>query len=141
MSVFADSSAIVKLYVDEQGASRVRDIAAMYVSELALVEIPAALWRKHRLGALPASDVAVLLRAFENDYLGMAGRLVPVAPRREVLEAAARAAGIHGLRAYDAVQLATAAVVREVDPECSGFVCFDHELLEAAVREGFEALP
>jgi predicted nucleic acid-binding protein len=141
VNVFADSSAIVKLYVDETGAEHIRALDAMYVSVLARVEVPAALWRKHRMGALTAPEVAHLVRAFDDDYLDPAGRLAPAALTPDVLDAAARAAGVHGLRAYDAVQLATAIAVRTADPQCSQFACFDHDLRGAALHEGFIALP
>ncbi|MDR1295349.1 MAG: type II toxin-antitoxin system VapC family toxin [Bifidobacteriaceae bacterium] len=139
--VFADSSAIVKLYADESGAVQIRELNAMYVSELARVEVPAALWRKHRMGALTASGVVHLLRAFDDDFLGAAGCLAPVALTPAILDAAARATGIHGLRAYDAVHLATAAAVRTADPQCSHFACFNNDLRVAALREGFTPLP
>ena len=45
MTTFADSSAPVKLYADEQGAEAVRGLTAIAVSQLALVEVPAALRR------------------------------------------------------------------------------------------------
>jgi hypothetical protein len=49
-AVFADPSAIVKLYADEVGAEAVRAAAPTIISQLARVEVPTALWRKHRMG-------------------------------------------------------------------------------------------
>ncbi len=46
MSVFADSSALVKLYADESDHELVRRIDVLIVSQVARVEVPAALWRK-----------------------------------------------------------------------------------------------
>lgn len=53
MSCFADSSALVKLYADEAGRAEVITVetATMLVSDLARVEVPAALWKKHRAGS------------------------------------------------------------------------------------------
>jgi uncharacterized protein len=70
MAVFADSSALVMLYADEAGADVVWPLSSLIISQLARVEVPAALWRKHRLGELPAVDTAILIAAFEADYLG-----------------------------------------------------------------------
>lgn len=61
VAAFADSSAVVKLYAEEPGADLVRDLPLLVVSQAARVEVPAALWRKHRMGELPAADAAVQL--------------------------------------------------------------------------------
>ena len=61
MSVFADSSALVKRYADEPGADEVRALPLLVVCALARVEVPAALWRKVRTGQLSAPDAAVQL--------------------------------------------------------------------------------
>jgi predicted nucleic acid-binding protein len=45
------------------------------------------------------------------------------------------------LRAYDAVQLATALAVRAADPGVKEFVAFDRGLCEAAGVEGFVVTP
>lgn len=136
MTVFADSSALVKLYADEEGHERVRALDAMVVSAIARVEAPAALWRKNRLGELTASDARLLVRAFEFDLASSGGRLVALPLTNEILETAAELTATHGLRADDAVQLASARAARLIEPECSTFAAFDGELTEAAVREG-----
>src|SRR5690606_27691781 len=63
MSVFADSSAVVKLYADESGSTDIRSLEAMYVSQLCRVEVPSALWRKSRLGELAAENARILVTA------------------------------------------------------------------------------
>ena len=50
--VFADSSALVKLYADEPGHEQVRQPMHLVVAQLARVEVPSAIWRKQRLGEL-----------------------------------------------------------------------------------------
>jgi uncharacterized protein len=141
--VFADSSAIVKLYADESGAETVRELSPLIISQLARVEIPAALWRKHRLDELSLADVTVLISAFEADYFGTdqePARFLVIAATASILDEAAQLAGIHGLRAYDAVQLASAcSALREVT-EGMRFAAFDQALIAAAGREGFELL-
>lgn len=146
MSVFADSSAVVKLYADEAGHREIRALTTMAVSELARVEVPAALWRKHRMGQLSVESASILVRAFEADYSpGGDGdgdtALIPVAVSSVLLENAAALVSTHGLRAYDAVQLSTALAARAADPECSVFAAFDDQLREAAAKSGFELLP
>lgn len=141
MSAFADSSAVVKLYADEHGHALVRDLPVVVVSQLARVEVPAACWRKYRMGQLTPDQVTVLVAAFEADYFGAPDeqpRFAVVAADASILDSAARLVAIHGLRAYDAVQLASALAVRLVDPECRTFVAFGAELTAAAAAEGFD---
>lgn len=142
-ALFADSSALVKLYADETGAEAIQKLSPLVISQLARVEVPAALWRKHRLKQLSRADVTLLLSAFEADYFGTVeepARFLVIAATGSVLDDAAQLAGVHGLRAYDAVQLASAcATLREV-PEGVCFAAFDQDLLAAAAREGFQLL-
>jgi hypothetical protein len=58
-----------------------------------------------------------------------------------LLESAARMTGVHGLRAHDAVQLASACAVQEADPECDRFAYFGASLRRAAAAEGFSIVP
>lgn len=142
-AAFADSSAIVKLYADETGAAAVRRLRLVTVSQIARVEVPAALWRKHRLGELSPTDVSLLVAAFEADWFGTEAddpRFVVVALTPLVLEEAARLVGVHGLRAYDGVQLASAGAARDAAGGDVAFVAFDTRLREAATNEGLEVL-
>ena len=144
MSVFADSSALVKLYADEAGAGEVRALRAVAVSQLCRVEVPAALWAKQRLGELDVVDVQVLTAEFEADFHGTdqsVPRFSAVAASVEVLEDAARLCAVHGLRAYDAVQLACATAARAADPGVGTVAAFDRLLRQAAAAEGFTLLP
>ena len=144
MTVFADSSALVKLYVDEPGHVDVRAIAVFAVSLVARAEVPAALWRKARTASLTATQARALVAEFEADWYGEAGqppRLVPLGLELPLLEQAGRLAGVHGLRAYDAVQLATALTARAAAPEVDVVACFDSDLRSAAAAEGFRLLP
>jgi predicted nucleic acid-binding protein len=144
LSTFADSSALVKLYADEIGHKQVRGLASMAVAQLARVEVPAALWRKSRIGELAADDARLLTADFEADYFGTGSeppRFAVVAATGSVLDEAARLCASHGLRAYDAIQLATALAVRRADAECESFAAFDRTLRTAAATQGFELVP
>lgn len=144
MSAFADSSALVKLYADEAGHEQVRGLVSIAVAQLARVEVPAALWRKQRMGELSASDARLLTADFEADYFGTdtePPRFAAVAVTRSLLDEAARLCASHGLRAYDAVQLSTALAVRRVDESCTVFAAFDRSLRTTAATEGFELMP
>jgi hypothetical protein len=58
-----------------------------------------------------------------------------------VLDSAARLCAVHGLRAYDAVQLAAAVATKAVLPECRAFAAYDQDLRTAAATEGFALVP
>lgn len=134
----------MKLYADEAGHRALRTLDALVISALARVEVPSALWRKARTGELDDAAANTLVSAFELDFHGdldSGSRFTIVSPTEPVLVASAQEAARHALRAYDAVQLASALSVRELDPRCSHFACFDAELRRAASRAGFALLP
>jgi predicted nucleic acid-binding protein len=113
-------------------------------SQLARVEVPAAIWRKHRIGELPAAVAGILVAAFEADYFGADGeppRFAVVKATSHILDQAARLVAAHGLPAYDAVQLASACVVNAAVPEGVAFLAFDKALCSAAAAEGLELPP
>lgn len=144
MSTFADSSALVKLYADEDGNAAVRALNTLAVSALARVEVPAALWHKHRQGDLGAEEAAILTRAFEADFHGSEGegpRFAAVAVSAPVLVEAAELTAVHPLRACDAVELGCALAARAADPRCDRFACFDEGLRRVAAARGFALVP
>jgi uncharacterized protein len=116
----------------------------LLISVLARVEVPAAIWRKHRTGELDLDDTLLLNRAFAADYAGTPDsppRFQAVEIADTAIERAAELVSAHGLRAYDAVQLACALAMREVDKRCTTLASFDRDLIRAAAAEGFEVLP
>jgi predicted nucleic acid-binding protein len=107
----------VKLYADEHGHRAIRALDMLVVSAIARAEVPSALWRKTRTGELEDTAVGILLSALELDFHGgpdMDSRFTIVSVTEHVLIAAAKEAARHALRAYDAVQLASALAVRQM---------------------------
>ncbi|MEO5680675.1 MAG: type II toxin-antitoxin system VapC family toxin [Acidimicrobiales bacterium] len=144
MTSFADSSVIVKLYVPEAGHTAVRRLERpLVISGLAVVEVTGALWRKQRLGELDPTDAAVLVRAFMADCAETddASRFVTIAATSAVLRHAARLVARHPLRAYDAVQLASAMAARAALAEPMTFAAADRALNVAAAAEGLLLAP
>jgi uncharacterized protein len=108
------------------------------------VEVVAAIWRKHRAGDLDRDDALTLTQAFTVDYAGtpdLPPRFLAIAVTDRILRRAADLSGTHGLRAYDAVQLASALAARDVDERCATFAAFDRDLARAAISAGLEAFP
>lgn len=144
MNVFGDSSALVKLYANESGSEAVREIERFTVAQTARVEVPAALWRLNRMRLLTPRLIAALVGDFEADWFGddTGGRRFGVVRMTSlVLEDAAGLTGAHGLRGFDAIQLASARAVRRADPSITTFAVFDGPLRDAAATEGFVLLP
>jgi uncharacterized protein len=135
---------LVKLYADEAGSEVVHAIPLFVVSQVARVEVPAALWQKERQGVLRPEEAELLVADFEADYHGAQDyrqRFVPVVVDVVVLEAAARLARRHVLRSLDAIQLASAVLAAEAEPDITEFAVWDKRLREAAAAEGFTLIP
>jgi uncharacterized protein len=144
VTAFFDASALVKLYVPEPGTDVVPSVDdPPMISELTRVELPSALWRKHRLGQLSAQDASDLSTDFEADYYGEAGqpRFAVMRISDRTVAAAARLVARADLRAGDAIQLASALVARQVGREVTAFATFDARLRTAAAVEGFTLVP
>jgi len=139
VTCFLDTSALVKLYVPETGHEPVaeRTSAPIIAADVALVEFPAALYRKHRMGELSARSAHTISRAFR----AAADRVVPdldlhlVSTELPVIESAAEIVARHPLRAYDAMQLAAAMSAAQAVPALE-FGSFDQRLNTAALAEG-----
>ena len=145
MTVFVDASAIVKRYVAEAWSPTVAELGErIVVSDLSVVEVPSAIWRKHRAGELSAEDASLLVSAFSYDIRGSSyapPRFATVELSSGVLDRAAELLPRHDLRASDAVQLACAIVARESLEFCDTFVAFDRRLRLAAMSSGFVVSP
>jgi uncharacterized protein len=133
---FLDSSALVKRYVDEPGTT---DIAALFrgkrdlaASRLAAVEVPSALARRAREGDLATADARRNARQMATDLASF--RLVELRPL--VVDLGAALTWRHPLRAYDAVQLASALRLKSATGLAVTFWCADKVLRDAARAEG-----
>ena len=112
----------------------VRALRGIVISALTRVEVPAALWAKHRLGRLSSRGAAALEDAFAFDCRRKFG---VVALTHALLERAATLVAIHPLKAGGALQLASALAARDADRTLVELACFDERLLAAAEAEGF----
>ena len=142
MTVFLDSSALVKRYADEPESDLVQAVSEPVIaSDLAAVEVPAALWRKHRVGEISATDAQVLCRRFLTDISASTrdSDTVLIEVGEDILRSAIDLVARHPLRADDAVQLASALAASRLIGRCR-FGCFDEQLSDAAVAEGLMLL-
>jgi uncharacterized protein len=139
---FLDSSALLKRYVSEIGTNWVQslcDPAASHritIATIAGAEIVAAIARKPRAGGIGRADASLALSGFRADY---AGDFDLIHITAAVIDDAMDLAEQHGLRGYDAVQLAAARaadiVARSIGTPIV-LVSADLELNAAATAQG-----
>ncbi len=147
---YFDSSALVKLYIFELGSHWVRQLieaseeagTSVISSKLSVVETIGAFLKRRRQGALSETLKRRLVSRF---LLDTERRYILTAPTDDMLTIATDLLQRHPLRAYDAVQLATALLInrqmRAAQSRGVGctFVSADSLLCEAAYSEGLAA--
>jgi len=136
--VYFDTSGLLKLFVDETHTEETRNWAraadAVALSRVTLPEASAAIGRRHRAGGLTLPSARRLVREIAAFW-----RAATVVELDEVR--AADLAFEHGLRGFDAVQLAAALSAREhAGEETFAFASFDNALNRAARAEGLTVL-
>ena len=141
MIPYLDASALVKRYVTEPGSREViqltTDAAGVATVMVSRAEVAAAFGRAVRLGVLDAPGGRRAQRRFAREWPDFV-RL----PVTEALVARAEAlAWDHGLRGYDAVQLASALAWRDSVGQDVVLATFDRQLWETASRVGLQAWP
>jgi len=135
VTLYLDTSSLVKLYVAEPGSedvwARVDEAAIVATSMIAYPEARAALARRRRERALGPAAFAAAKRKFEDDW--------PKYLAVQVTEALCREAGNlaeqYALRGYDGVHLASFIdVARQAGIADTEFSSFDVRLNRAARR-------
>jgi len=140
---FLDSSAIVKQYLPETGSTWVHGITdpvaghLLYLARITGAEVISAVTRRQNRSQITRPDAALALAAFRRDFPSTYLVIDITSP---VVALAMNLAEQHGLRGFDAVQLAAALELRD---QCfaSGlpsplFITADTELISAASAEG-----
>lgn len=139
---FLDTSAVVKRYVAEDGSAWVSSLVLppthhhVYMADVTAVEVVSAVSRRLRGGTILPDAAAAILSQFRDDLAGIYRRLEIA---ESVIEQAMTLSERHGLRAYDAIQLAAALIL---ELHCrrrnlrANFVCADVALNAAARAEG-----
>lgn len=139
LSLYLDTSALIKLLVDEPGAEETRSAYSeaddIRTTAIAHVEATAALARMRKSRRLTPTQLKQALDDLENIWRGIFSHAVNGA----LLAQAAESARTHSLRAYDAVHLAGA--LSFATGEELQFACWDKELRDAAHKHGFVLIP
>jgi predicted nucleic acid-binding protein len=133
VTLYLDTSSLVKLYVEEVGSDQVRDLVAraavVATSIVAYPETRAALARLRRSGDLIPPRFRAAKRNFEQQWPAFLTLEVTAAVSREAGDFAER----YALRGVDALHLASfAEVARRAGPSDTRFSSFDDPLNRAA---------
>ena len=136
MTLYLDSSSLVKLYVEEPGSDEVHRLLqkadVVITSVIAYAEVRASFARRRRERLMSPADCSSATRQFELDWARFAS--IPVGEHSAL--AAGRVADEHGIRALDAVHLSA---FEEVLADAEGevhFSCADERLVKAAKKLG-----
>lgn len=130
--LYLDTSALARLYTAEPGHERVRaeveatpDLAAHLIT---YVEMRATLASRLARNLLRPREHGLALDAFETDW----ETFTHITVNEDLIQLAGDLAARYGLRAYDAVHLASA---RTLQPLGVKFMTFDQALARAAELE------
>lgn len=140
---YLETSALVKVYVREQGTDRVLALLQNPANQIVLltmahVELRSAIRRREKSGDIPTRIADHLPHLFQL-HAAMRYILAPVTD--EIIETAAALIHRHSLRGYDSLQLAGYLVLATFSGVSDSIlVCSDIKLLEAAKREGTRVL-
>jgi predicted nucleic acid-binding protein len=141
MNCYLDSSALVKRYLVEPGASEViRVIAdADKVGTVAIsrAEVVAALAKATRFGTLLREEAESVRHLFQTEWRHLSRFRVTDL----LVDLSCDLAWRHGLRGYDSVQLAAASLWQEAMDAPVVMVTFDVHLWNTAARVGLEQSP
>jgi predicted nucleic acid-binding protein len=141
MTVYFDTSALVKLYLREKGTDRARrlfrraDIVG--ASGILQPEMNAALAKAVRADVISEKEAAQSRSLFREDWTDFA-QLSVTSP---ILNRASGAAWSHGLRGYDAVHLAAALAWNDGLGTPLTFATFDQQLWHVAGTHALTPFP
>ena len=144
MSVYyLDTSAIAKRYVFESGSQWIIQLFdavprhLLYTSRVTHVEVVSAISRRRRARTIPPGVFEGGIARFQDD---LHNRFSVISVEEAIIESAALLAKSHALRAYDAVQLASALSVqrerRKYHLPPITFVSADGDLNKVAILQG-----
>ncbi len=136
MTLYLDTSALVKLYVREAHSSvvrkRVRGATIICTSRVAYVEARAAFARRGREGTITTRALGRIVRQLDRDWSAYAVLEVTA----ELARRAGALAASRALRGYDALHLASALELGSLFDQPVHFLAYDEKLVRAAAAEG-----
>ncbi len=138
MICYLDTSALVKLYIEEEGSSTVTKLVEnskhVSTSVVAYAEARAVFKRIKDDGLLKEKDYKQLVVNFKQDWPDF----LVVELSNTVLSNVDVLADLHSLRGFDLIHLASAAVLsKRIGKENIVIGCYDKRLYHGYQKEGF----
>lgn len=141
MNLYADTSALVKRYIREEGSEQVikefDQSPNIATASITLVEMASVLSKASKLGWVTESDCT----SAWQDFLSHWQAYIRLPISTSVVERAATVSWEYHLRAYDSLHLACALAWKEAIGEQVVFACFDNNLLSAALQASLTVWP
>ena len=141
MIIYLDTSALLKLYIQETGSEEVVKLLTSVDSSgtnlLTYVEMASAIARAVRMELVFANEAQRTWKDFLADW----ELLVRLDISVQITKRAATLAWEHGLRGYDAMHLASALSWQEAIDTPVTLATYDRELWAAALKAGMEVWP
>jgi len=135
MIVYLDTSSLVKLYVEEDGSSKVdalvRSSEVTATSLVAYAEARAAFDRRFRERAFTAKEHDRIKEFFNKDW----SNYLILSATADIIKLAGDLAEKHALRGFDSIHLASALTLRRELSSPVLFSCFDDNLQKASEHE------
>lgn len=132
MILFCDTSALVKLYIEEEFSSEVRDLTdkatVIAASRISWAQAMATFARRVRESPVDTDAIDSIRDHLRADWSDFA--IVEVT--QQLVELAGEYADTFALRGFDSVQLASARMLQVVANEAFYFACFEARLRKAA---------
>lgn len=135
MTLYVDTSNLVKLYIEERDSDRIRDLIhaadVVVTSVLAYPEARAAFARRRRERLMTRAELIAAVTQLNADW----PRFVTMPFEDDLARAAGRLADEHTIRGADAVHLASfEALAATCEDDDLRFSCADDHLTRAARR-------
>jgi predicted nucleic acid-binding protein len=141
MIIYADTSALVKLFVTESHSDITRTTLqraqALGTGLLTRAELGSALARGPQRGLISESEAQEARRQLQHVW----PTWIHIQMNEDLVAFAESLAWQHTLRGYDAVHLAAAQIWQEKLERAVTLATFDQDLWEAAPKTGLEAWP
>ena len=142
MNLFFDTSALVKIFHDEEGSSKVIELVlneenCLFLLDIAKIEFYSALYRRLRNGELSRDNLERAKEGFEHEISHF-----NIQPTTPILIEEAKALLVdygekHGLRTLDSLHLAAFTLISDVDWI---FVCCDLVLSDIIEIAGYHVI-
>ena len=136
MTLYLDTSSLVKLYVEETESPHIAEMGdacnVAATSLYAYAETRAAYARRFREKSFSKKEHQLLVSAFEKDWKNY----FIIRVQNTLVKSAGDLAEKHGLRGFDAIHLSSAVTLKNEIESPVYFSCFDERLLAASRAEG-----